>query len=167
MLLFHGVVGIESATHYSLENRRFWKMDGFIPLPMHSDETTTDLPAIHHPSARPQSKCDMRSATQHVGGYRVGTECARTTHCAEKVQIPATGEIYCLPRITFSFNPARSSWSVNCKQFPLRLAYATTFNGSQGLTLQRAVVDDGLAHGQSYTALASVRHRRDIRTLWS
>ncbi|KAG2130849.1 hypothetical protein DEU56DRAFT_740439, partial [Suillus clintonianus] len=87
-----------------------------------------------------------------------------------EVQIPATGEIHCLPRITFSFNPARSSWTVNRKQFPLRPAYATTFNGSQGLTLQRAVVDvrtDGFAHGQLYTALSRVRHRRDIRTLWS
>lgn len=87
-----------------------------------------------------------------------------------EVQIPQTGEIHCLPRITFSFNPAGSSWTVNRRQFALRPAYATTFNGSQGLTLQRAVVDvrtDGFAHGQLYTALSRVRNRRDIRTLWS
>jgi hypothetical protein len=71
-----------------------------------------------------------------------------------EVQIPQTGEVHCLPRITFSFNPARSSWTVNRKQFPLRHAYATTFNGSQDLTPRRAVVDvrtDGFAHGQLYT----------------
>ncbi|KIK35413.1 hypothetical protein CY34DRAFT_782391, partial [Suillus luteus UH-Slu-Lm8-n1] len=50
------------------------------------------------------------------------------------LQIPQTGEVHCLPRITFSFNPARSNWTVNRKQFLLRPAYATTFNGSQGLT---------------------------------
>jgi ATP-dependent exoDNAse (exonuclease V) alpha subunit len=86
-----------------------------------------------------------------------------------EVEIPRTGELHCLPRITFSFNPARSSWTVNRKQFPLRPAYATTFNGCQGLTLQRAVLDlrtDSFAHGQLYTALSRVRCRRDIRTLF-
>ena len=34
-----------------------------------------------------------------------------------------------------------SSWTVNRKQFPLRAAYATAFNGSQGLTLQRAIIN--------------------------
>ncbi|KAG2345118.1 hypothetical protein BDR05DRAFT_881042, partial [Suillus weaverae] len=46
------------------------------------------------------------------------------------VQILQTEEIRCLPRITFTFNLASSSWTVNRKQFPLRPAYATTFNGS-------------------------------------
>ncbi|KIK37042.1 hypothetical protein CY34DRAFT_93438, partial [Suillus luteus UH-Slu-Lm8-n1] len=31
-----------------------------------------------------------------------------------------------------------SSWTVNRKQFPLRLACGTTFNGCRGLTLSRA-----------------------------
>ncbi|KAG2045994.1 hypothetical protein BDR06DRAFT_965469 [Suillus hirtellus] len=65
---------------------------------------------------------------------------------------------YCLPRISFTFNAAGSSWTVNRKQFPLRSAYATTFNGSRGLTLQKAVLDlrtDSFAHGQLYTALRS------------
>ncbi|KAG2056793.1 ATP-dependent DNA helicase PIF1, partial [Suillus hirtellus] len=55
------------------------------------------------------------------------------------------------------------------KQFPLRPAYATTFNGCQGLTLEKAVLDlrtDSFAHGQLYTALSRVRCRRDIRTLF-
>ena len=58
-----------------------------------------------------------------------------------EVQIPHTREIHCLPRITFSFNPARSSWTMNHKQFPLRPAYAMAFNGCQGLTLEKAVLD--------------------------
>ncbi|KAG2069095.1 hypothetical protein BDR04DRAFT_1022412, partial [Suillus decipiens] len=42
-----------------------------------------------------------------------------------------------------------SSWTANRKQFPLRPVYATTFNGSQGLTLEKAVLDlraDSFAH---------------------
>jgi hypothetical protein len=58
-----------------------------------------------------------------------------------KFLIPQTGEIYCLPCITFSFKPVHSNLTVNCKQFPLRPAYATTFNGCQGLMLQKAVLD--------------------------
>ncbi|KAG1759352.1 hypothetical protein EDD22DRAFT_955946 [Suillus occidentalis] len=42
---FHGIVGIEKAAPYSLEKRHFWKMDGFIPLPAETDESTSDLPA--------------------------------------------------------------------------------------------------------------------------
>ena len=87
-----------------------------------------------------------------------------------EVQIPNTTDIHCLPRITFSFNPRGSSWTVNRRQFPLRAAYATTFNGSQGLTLQHAVIDlrtDPFAHGQLYTALSRVRNRNDIRVLFA
>ncbi|KAG2348131.1 hypothetical protein BDR05DRAFT_957769 [Suillus weaverae] len=76
-----------------------------------------------------------------------------------EVQIPHTEDIHCLPRITFAFNLACSSWTVNRKQFPLHPAYATTFNGSQGLTLEKMVLDlrtDSFAHGQLYTALSRV-----------
>ncbi|KAG2047535.1 hypothetical protein BDR06DRAFT_897183, partial [Suillus hirtellus] len=86
-----------------------------------------------------------------------------------EVQIPETEERHCLPRITSTFNPPGSSWTVNRKQFPLRAAYATTFNGSQGLTLQKAVLDlrtDSFAHGQLYTALSRVRGRRHIQALF-
>ncbi|KZT55126.1 hypothetical protein CALCODRAFT_437642, partial [Calocera cornea HHB12733] len=49
-------------------------------------------------------------------------------------------------------------------QLPLRLAYATTFNSCQGLTLDRTVLDcrtDVFAHGQLYTALTRVRTQQD------
>ena len=63
---------------------------------------------------------------------------------------------YPLSRIRFEFNPHRSNWTVVRMQFPLRLAYATTFNSSQGLTLDRAVIDlrrGVFAHGQLYIGL--------------
>jgi len=77
---------------------------------------------------------------------------------------------YPLSKINFEFNPNRSSWTVLRKQFPLRLAYATTFNSSQGLTLDRMVIDlrQGVfAHGQLYTALSRIRHRDHGRALFS
>ena len=76
--------------------------------------------------------------------------------------------IFCIPRINFSFQPTRCPWTVNRRQFPLRLAYATTFNSCQGLTLDRVVLDlrsDVFAHGQLYTAVSRVRNRSCIRRL--
>ncbi|CAG8835143.1 13400_t:CDS:1, partial [Racocetra persica] len=66
-------------------------------------------------------------------------------------------ETHILPRINFYFQPDYCSWTVYRKQFPLRLAYATTFNSCQGLTLDRVVIDlrtHVFAHGQLYTALS-------------
>ena len=51
------------------------------------------------------------------------------------------GKMYYLPRIMFEFQPRFCTWTMQRKQFPLRLAYATTFNSCQGLTLDRAVID--------------------------
>ncbi|KAJ8590070.1 hypothetical protein M405DRAFT_816876 [Rhizopogon salebrosus TDB-379] len=54
--------------------------------------------------------------------------------------------------------------------FPLRPAYATTFNGCQGLTLDKTVLDlrcDVFVHGQLYTALSRIRVRGDSRMLFS
>ena len=51
------------------------------------------------------------------------------------------------------------------QQFPLAPAYATTFNGCQGLTLDKVGVDletNVFSHGQLYTALSRVRHRDAI-----
>jgi len=73
-------------------------------------------------------------------------------------------------RINFDFNPQRSSWTLLRKQLPLRLAYATTFNSCQGLTLDRAIVDltsPVFAHGQLYTALTRIRERGHGRALFA
>jgi len=75
-----------------------------------------------------------------------------------------------LPRITFEFDPHGASWTVQRRQFPLRLAYATTFNSCQGLTLDRVVLDltkPVFAHGQLYTSLSRVRSGSDVRVLRS
>lgn len=73
-----------------------------------------------------------------------------------------------LPRINFDFHPQYTSWTVEWRQFPLRLAYATTFNSCQELTLDKVVLDltnPVFAHGQLYTSLSLVRRGSDIRML--
>lgn len=82
-----------------------------------------------------------------------------------------TGDIsdpLCIPRIRFEFTPIHCSWTVHRVQFPLRLAYATTFHGCVGLTLDKTVLDtrsDVFTHGQLYTSLSRVRNRAHTRLL--
>ena len=81
-----------------------------------------------------------------------------------------TSQLFCLPRINFEFQPSHCPWTVQRRHFPLRLAYATTFNSCQGLTLDKMVLDLRIpvfAHGQLYTALSRVRSRHDIRCFTS
>ena len=70
---------------------------------------------------------------------------------------------YLLTRINFTFKPTNFSFSINRNQFPLRPAYATTFNSCQGLTLDNFVVFDfrvdPFAHGQLYAALTRIKDR--------
>jgi hypothetical protein len=68
--------------------------------------------------------------------------------------------LFYLPRISFEFHPRQTSWTVERRQFPLRLAYAITFNSCQGLTLDKVVLDlttPIFAHGQFYTSLSRVQ----------
>ncbi|CAG8788712.1 9219_t:CDS:10, partial [Gigaspora margarita] len=69
---------------------------------------------------------------------------------------------YLLPQINFYFQLDYCSWTIFQKQFPLRLAYSTTFNSCQGLTLNHVVIDlrtHVFVHGQLYTAISRVRNR--------
>jgi hypothetical protein len=70
----------------------------------------------------------------------------------------------------FEFTPPHASWTVHRPQFPLRPAYATTFDGHQGLTVDKTVLDlhcDVFIHGQLYTALSHIRIRDDSLILFS
>ncbi|KAL6303921.1 hypothetical protein BKA93DRAFT_734214 [Sparassis latifolia] len=78
-------------------------------------------------------------------------------------------EIICLSHTTFTFNPSHSSWMINHCQFPLHLAYATTFNECQGLTLNCTILDlctDIFTHGQLYTVLSQVHNRNSSHILF-
>jgi hypothetical protein len=75
----------------------------------------------------------------------------------------ALSETHCIPRIRFEFEPMNANWTVLRLQFPLRLAYACTFHGCVGLTLDRTVLDQRtqvFAHGQLYTALHQENPKR-------
>jgi ATP-dependent exoDNAse (exonuclease V) alpha subunit len=78
------------------------------------------------------------------------------------------GEPALIPRINFEFEPPYTNFTVFRKQLALRLAYATTFNSCQGLTLDKVAIDIRtavFAHGQLYTALSRIRNRHDAQVL--
>lgn len=87
----------------------------------------------------------------------------------QRVSTPDTPSLtFYLPLITFEFRAHRANWTVQRRQFPLRLAYATTCNSCQGLTLDRVVLDLTLpvfGHGQLYTSLSRIRSAVDMRIL--
>lgn len=78
------------------------------------------------------------------------------------------GEDVLLPRIPF-LHVLPSGHTLVRRQFPIDLAYSTTFNGCQGLTLDKVAVDltqPAFSHGQLYTALSRIRKREEgmVRT---
>ncbi|KAF9561454.1 hypothetical protein CPC08DRAFT_742543 [Agrocybe pediades] len=74
-----------------------------------------------------------------------------------------SNEEFLIPRIIFTA-VLPSKHTLMRRQFPLAPAYATTFNGCQGLTLDKIGVDltrPVFSHGQLYTALSRIRNRHD------
>jgi len=69
-----------------------------------------------------------------------------------------------IERQTFHFDPMRTE-SGSVTQYPLRLAYAMTIHKSQGLTLDRALIDIRAARepGQAYVALSRLS---SLEGLW-
>ena len=69
-----------------------------------------------------------------------------------------------IERHPFHFDPMRESSGL-VTQFPLRLAYAMTIHKSQGLSLDRALIDIRAARepGQAYVALSRLR---SLQGLW-
>ena len=69
-------------------------------------------------------------------------------------------EIICLPKIRFNFKVNRGhSFEMVREQFPVRRAYAITFNKSQGQTLEKVILDLRsllFAHGYLYVGLSRV-----------
>lgn len=72
-----------------------------------------------------------------------------------------------IPRVKFKFNSGYGdSYKMIRTQIPLRLAYAMTYNKSQGQTFVKVLLDtteEPFAHGHAYVALSRVRSRKNIR----
>lgn len=109
----------------------------------------------------PERGCvkNVRAVVEHVGGRLIAVRLMRP----ENGNRP-DNEITLLPRIPFD-TPIRSGHTLVRRQFPLGPAYAVTFNGCQGLTLDRVGVDltrPVFSHGQLYTALSRARTRHHV-----
>lgn len=75
---------------------------------------------------------------------------------------------FCIPRLSFKFTLPSMNFSVIRVQFPLALAYATSFNKSQSLTFRRIGLDlrgEVFCHGHLYTALSRIPRRTDVVSL--
>ncbi|KAJ6596692.1 hypothetical protein B0H10DRAFT_1800093 [Mycena sp. CBHHK59/15] len=73
-----------------------------------------------------------------------------------------------IPRIRFHFQPQGFNYVVHRKQIPLALCYATSFNGCQGLTVQKLGLDlcrPVFSHGQLYSAMTRVPDANNVLIL--
>jgi len=74
-----------------------------------------------------------------------------------------------IPRIRFKFRlPFGDSFQMCRTQFPLRLAYCTTINKSQGQEYDTVLIDlrqETFAHGHLYVALSRVKYSDKITIL--
>jgi ATP-dependent exoDNAse (exonuclease V) alpha subunit len=73
-----------------------------------------------------------------------------------------------IPRINTHFQPKGVNFIVHRKQMPLALSYATTFNGCQGLTVKKLVLDlrrPVFSHGQLYSAITRVPDANSVLIL--
>ena len=74
-----------------------------------------------------------------------------------------------IPRIRFNVNLPWKSYTMCRLQFPLRLAYAMTYNKSQGQELNRCIVDitsPPFCHGHLYVALSRIRNCDNIKVFY-
>ena len=78
------------------------------------------------------------------------------------------GRCFPIPRICFRWALVNGTCTMTRRQYPLRPGYATSFNGAQGHTLERCVLDTRyhpFSHGHLYVATSRVRSRHHMRAI--
>ncbi len=90
------------------------------------------------------------------------------THSVEVIRIGDNeGLTVRIPCITFKFRmPYGKSYQLTRRQFPLRLAYAMTYNKSRSQTLSKVILNINsppFSHGQLYIVLSRVQDYKNIR----
>ncbi|KAE8264279.1 hypothetical protein A4X09_0g7008 [Tilletia walkeri] len=121
------------------------------------------IPA-HELQLKPRTLCVLMRNMSSTKGM-VKNAKVEVLQCGRRfvsVRLLASGETYKLPRINFEFQPPYFPFKIIRKQVPLRLAYALTFHGCQGATLDRTVIDCRLpvfSHGQRYASISRCRHK--------
>ena len=79
---------------------------------------------------------------------------------------PKTGERVLIPRIQMVPSAGKFPFDFKRRQFPVRLAFATTINKSQGQTLRRVAIlleQPVFTHGQLYVALSRSGARERVK----
>ncbi|KAK4702244.1 ATP-dependent DNA helicase PIF1, partial [Phenoliferia sp. Uapishka_3] len=136
----------ETMTYYSHDELRDY--DGNLP----------DQPAVDFLHSQNEN-----GIPPHELHLKVNVICVLMRNLSVERGLVKNANDHLLPRISFDFTPPYQSFVMRRRQFPLRLAYSTTFNSCQGMTIDGHLVLDfraePFAHGQLYTALSRIRNR--------
>ncbi len=109
---------------------------------------------------------DICLVTRAINGLRLAnnSQVLVTNVCTHSVEVITMGDnegrTVKMQRITFKFRmPYGKSYQLTRRQFPLRLAYAMTYNKSQSQKLSKVLLDitsPPCSHGQLYVAQSRV-----------
>jgi ATP-dependent DNA helicase PIF1 len=121
---------------------------------------------------RAPNKLEFRVGAQYILSYNLNvkkklTNGSRCVYIGDNKMEFVNGQILELARIPQRF-PAQDGLILIREQMPYRLGYAISIHGSQGMTLDLAVVDVGkdvFANSQVYVALSRVRSLQSLYLL--
>lgn len=108
---------------------------------------------------------NLNAAERLMNHTKVITQEAHAHHVVVQM---LQGKSYPSPRICFKWSLGKGTTSMTRRQYPSRPACASAYNGAQGETMIRCIVDvrkTCFAHGHLYVSLGRVAHRDHLRCL--